>query len=157
VLEAAEKLAGATARAVKKLSAPEHGWMLWASISACPIPGYSTSTWLPTYLKEYVTWMPLRRATGRLPAAIWTGWLRDRRVSVAAFGSVDVAAWTVARRVDGLCGLRGAGCDAAVTHGHTSPLWAMVVMGRAGFANDLVMPGRLGACNGRGRKVRPGR
>jgi len=154
VLEGAEKLATGDGHVPwKKLIRSRTAWMLWAQYFCLSYSWYFYITWLPTYLKEY------RHLDAGYAAqlAVFPLLFGGLGCAIGGFLSPLAARWTgsvaVARRWMAYVGFGGAGLMLLVHTGIRSPLWAMVVMGLAGFANDLVMPGP-GGLHGRGRKVR---
>jgi len=121
-------------------------WLLWGQYMCLSYGWYFYITWLPTYLQE------ARGATlekGALLAgiplffgglgSIFCGYLStylERRT-----GAVKA----VRRGLAGI-GFFGASLCLALSVHISDPVWAMVAMGFASFANDLAMPPSWGAC-----------
>ncbi|MGO9095011.1 MAG: MFS transporter [Bryobacteraceae bacterium] len=146
-LEGAEKLAAGHGHVPwKKLVRSRTAWMLWAQYFCLSYSWCFFITWLPTYLKEY------RHLDAHYAAqlAVFPLLLGGLGCAIGGFLSPLAARWTgsvaVARRRMAYLGFVGASLLLVAHTGIRNPLWAMVVMGLAGFANDLTIPGAWGAC-----------
>ena len=145
-------------------------WMLWLQYACMSYGWYFYVTWLPTYLHE-VRGLALAES----PVAMWlktalqdvmsAGLVDKVLLGVLAgfplfFGGLGcfiagiLARHLVAvlgttarvRRVVAVFGLVLAGIMIVLSSRLQSPTLAMLAMGAASFANDLVMPGAWGAC-----------
>lgn len=109
-------------------------------------------TWLPTYLKESRQ-LDLGQSAilGGLPllmgglGSLFCGFVSPSVTRLT--GSVGAT-----RRLMAYIGYTGAALMLVVSLHLTNPLHAMLAMGVASFANDLVMPGAWGACMDMGGK-----
>jgi len=147
LLEGAEKLAsGHGVVPWKKLVSSPTVWMLWAQYFCLSYPWYFYITWLPTYLKDYRHLDPQYAA--RL--AVFPLFFGGLGCAFSGLISPRVTRWTgsvrAARRLVAYAGFCGASVLLMAHTGIRDPLWAMIVMGLASFANDLVMPCAWGAC-----------
>jgi len=147
LLADAGKLAGAHTHVPwKKLVASRTVWMLCAQYFCLSYPWYFYITWMPTYLKDYRHLDPEYAA--RL--AIFPLFFGGLGCAFSGLVSPRVARWTgsagTARRLVAYVGFCGASILLLAHTAIRDPLWAMLVMGLASFANDLVMPGAWGAC-----------
>ena len=147
LLEGAEKLASGHGDVPwKKLVSSRTVWMLWAQYFCLSYPWYFYITWLPTYLKDYRHLDPQYAA--RL--AIFPLFFGGLGCAFGGLMSPRVTRWTgsvrAARRLAAYAGFCGASVLLLAHIGIRDPLWAMIVMGLASFANDLVMPCAWGAC-----------
>lgn len=110
--------------------------------------------WLPTYLKEARGFaLPKDALMGAVLAGLplffggigcWWGGLLQPRLA-ARLGSV-----TAARRAVGFGGLAAAGSLVLLSIQLRDPVVAMIVLGLAGFANDLTIPVSWGTCMDKG-------
>ena len=137
----------------KKLLASRTVWMLWLQYSCMAYGWYFYITWLPTYLidgrgldKEtsalYAGLPLLFGGVGCVVAGTLSARLAQRLGSVAT-----------TRRTMAYIGMTGTAVMLVLSSQIANPLLAMVAMGMAAFATDLVMPGAWGSLYGRGRQV----
>ena len=111
------------------------------SISSFPTAGISIITWLPTYLREG-RHLEFRSAAwlGVLP--LFVGGMGN---PAAVFLTGPLTRWTgsvvTARRWIAYAGFAGAAGFLLLSTRMNDPTLAMIAMGIASFANDLVMPG----------------
>lgn len=111
-------------------------------------------TWLPTYMKEargfllqkeavtgaILAGLPLLLgALGCMLAGFITPWL------VKKIGNIKLV-----RRSLGFTGFFGASCFVFLSIQLQHPVWAMIALGFAGFANDLTIPGSWATCMDKG-------
>ncbi len=121
-------------------------WMLWAQYFCLAYGWYFYITWLPTYLQE-------SRGQNVTQSAILAGlplFLGGVGSLFCGFISPSVTRWTGSvlktRRLMGYVGFCGATGFLVFSTFLKDPVWAMLAIGMASFANDLVMPGSWGAC-----------
>lgn len=129
-----------------KLAGSGTVWLLWLQYFCMSYGWYFYITWLPTYLRD-ARHVPLQ--TGALLAGMPLffggvgcfagGWLARRLA--ARSGNVRRA-----RRLVACTGLFAAGVMLVLATRIGSPVWAMVALGMASFANDLAMAPDWGAC-----------
>ncbi len=121
-------------------------WLLWAQYMCLSYGWYFYITWLPTYLQEargttltkgaLLAGIPLFfGGLGSLFCGYLSSYLEHRTGNVRA----------VRRWLAGV-GFFGASLCLVLSVNIEDPLWAMIAMGLASFANDLVMPPAWGAC-----------
>jgi MFS family permease len=121
-------------------------WMLWIQYACLAYGFYFYMTWLPKYLEE------VRKVKGGEGAL-----LAGLPMLLAGVGSVScgfflprLARWTGgasrARRIMAVIGFGGAGVLTFLSLKVADPTLAMLVLGMAGFANDLAMPPSWEAC-----------
>jgi len=121
-------------------------WLLWAQYMCLSYGWYFYITWLPTYLQE------ARGATltmGALLAGIplFFGGLGSLFCGyLSAYLERLTGKVTAVRRWLAGIGFVGASLCLALSVNIEDPLMAMIAMGLASFANDLVMPPAWGAC-----------
>ncbi|HVX91083.1 MAG TPA: MFS transporter [Candidatus Paceibacterota bacterium] len=121
-------------------------WLLWLQYFCMSYGWYFYVTWLPTYLRQ-ARGVPLAPSAwlAGLPlffggiGCIVGGWLA--RQLAARWGDVRRA-----RRVSASGGLFFAAAMLLLATRIESPLWAMIALGMASFANDLAMAPDWGAC-----------
>jgi MFS family permease len=126
-------------------------WLLWLQYLLISYGWWFYITWLPTYLREARGFV-LQRDT--LVAAMLAGlplflggigcWLSGQFLTPWLIRRVGSRA--LVRRGLGFGGLAAAGALLVISLNLQDPVWAMIAMGLAGFANDLTMPGSWGAC-----------
>ena len=130
----------------KRLASSRTVWMLWAQYFCLSYPWYFYITWMPTYLKDYRHLDPEYAAK----LAIFPLFFGGLGCALSGFLSPRLARWTgsvrTTRRRMAYAGFCGASVLLLAHTAIRDPLWAMIVMGLASFANDLVMPGAWGAC-----------
>jgi len=121
-------------------------WLLWAQYFFLSYPWCFYITWLPTYLQEWRLLDP--RQASRL--AVFPLLFGGFGSLFCGMVSARVARWmgstSKARRLLACLGFAGAGAMIVISINLKDPFWAMIAMGMASFANDLVMPGAWGAC-----------
>ncbi|MCI0392186.1 MAG: MFS transporter [Acidobacteria bacterium] len=111
----------------------------------------------------YITWMPTYLREGRGLEMGQSAWLSILPLGLGGLGSLfcgfasaRVTRWTgsvkITRRIMAVTGFACASLLLALSTWLQDPLWAMLVIGFASFANDLVMPGSWGACMDMGGK-----
>jgi sugar phosphate permease len=110
--------------------------------------------WLPTYLKEARGFaLPKDALFGAVLAGLplflggigcWVGGMLQPKL-VARLGTI-----TRARRAIGFCGLFAAGTLVLLSIQLRDPVMAMIVLGFAGFANDLTIPASWATCMDKG-------
>jgi MFS family permease len=131
----------------KKLIRSRTVWMLWAQYFCLSYPWYFYITWLPTYLKDY---RHLEDASYAAQLAVFPLFFGGLGCAFSGFAAPRMARWTgsvkAARRLMAYVGFSAASVLLLAHAGIRNPLWSMLVMGLASFANDLVMPGAWGAC-----------
>ncbi|NUQ63165.1 MAG: MFS transporter [Pirellulales bacterium] len=127
-------------------------WLLWAQYTCLGYGWVFYITWLPTYLKEA---RGLTFEKGALLAGLP---LFFGGLGCVFSGSIStvVDRWTrdtrTSRRILAMTGFLGAALCLLLSIRIEDPLWAMIAMGAASFANDLVMPPAWGACMDMGGK-----
>ncbi|HEY1203613.1 MAG: MFS transporter [Bryobacteraceae bacterium] len=130
----------------RKMLAKPSVWLLWIQYFCLCYTFWFYVTWLPTYLHEY------RHLDGAYAARLAGFPLLFGGVgcAVGGFLAARTAGWMgsvkVARRSMAAAGSLGAAVLLMVHTGIRDPFWAMVAMGFACFANDLIMPNAWGAC-----------
>ena len=147
LLEGAEKLASGHGNVPwrKMLTSPSV-WLLWVQYFCLSYTFWFYVTWLPTYLREY------RHLDENAAARLASFPLLFGGVggAVGGFLAARVARWMgsvkTARRVMASAGCLGAAALLFLHTGIRDPFWAMVAMGFASFANDLVVPNAWAAC-----------
>jgi MFS family permease len=123
-----------------------HVWMLWIQYFFLAYAALFYVTWLPTYLIE-------ERRVGLARSAL----LGMFPLFFAGIGSFfcgfflsRLARWTSgpaqARRIMAIVGFSLSGAMTLLSPRIAEPFWAMLALGIAGFANDLVMPPSWAAC-----------
>lgn len=121
-------------------------WLLWIQYFCLAFPWYFYITWLPTYLQEYRGLGAAESAKLAIFPLLFGGF----GSLFAGYISAHVARWTgsvkLTRRLLGSLGFLGAGSMLLLAIRLENPLVAMIFMGLASFANDLVMPGSWAAC-----------
>jgi ACS family glucarate transporter-like MFS transporter len=129
-----------------KLFRSRSAWMLWAQYFCLSYAWYFYITWLPSYLQEYRHLDPERAA--RL--AVFPLFFGGLGCVLGGFIAPRVARWVGdvgrARRLVAYIGFCCAGAMLLVHTTVRDPFWAMIAMGFASFANDLIMPGAWAAC-----------
>lgn len=121
-------------------------WLLWVQYFCISFGWYFYITWLPTYLQEYRHQTPAAAAKLAILPLLFGG-----------FGSLtcgllasQIAGWmgsvTRGRRVVATGGMLAAAVLLFFVTRIEDPLMAMLVMGTASFANDLVMPPAWNSC-----------
>lgn len=147
LLQGADALAAGHAKVPwAKFAASKQVWLLCAQYFCLSYGWYFYITWLPTYLEKargltlgesaVLGGLPLfLGGLGSLVCGLVSAPITRRTMSV-----------TKTRRLLAVIGFTGAsGFLILSVHLHNA-VWAMLVMGLASFANDLVMPGSWGAC-----------
>ncbi len=130
----------------KKLLGSRSVWLLWIQYFLLAYPWYFYITWLPTYLQEH-RHLDLGRSAllAGLPllfggfGSLFCGLVSSHVTSLT--GSVAKT-----RRLMGSLGFLAAAILLSLSVNIADATLAMLVMGMASFANDLVMPGSWGAC-----------
>jgi sugar phosphate permease len=128
-------------------------WFLWGQYMCLNFGWQFYVTWLPTYLYE-------ARGAGLEKAAL----LAAFPLFFGGLGSLScgfVSSWLdrltpsvkISRRLLACAGFTGAAACFAVAHHIKSPLWAVMALGAASFANDFVMPPSWAACMDVGGKL----
>jgi ACS family glucarate transporter-like MFS transporter len=129
-----------------KLIRSKQAWLLCLQYFCLSYGWYFYITWLPTYLKEG---RGLNIAQGAL-LSILPLFLGGVGSFFCGLISTPIARWTgsiaFTRRLMAIIGFSGATGLLVFSTFLKDPLWAMVAMGLASFANDLVMPGSWAAC-----------
>jgi len=147
LLRANESLAAGHAHVPwRKLAGSSQVWLLCAQYFCSSYGWYFYITWLPTYLKE-ARGLELRDSAllGILP--LFMGGLGSAVSGMLAEPLTRLTGSVLrTRRLLAYIGFSGAGLMLVVSARMHNPLPAMIVMGLASFANDLVMPGSWGAC-----------
>jgi MFS family permease len=121
-------------------------WLLWLQYFLLAYPWYFYITWLPTYLQEFrqldqeksalLAGLPLLfGGFGSLFCGLLSSYVTTLTRSVRA-----------TRRLLGSFGFLAASLLLILSINIPNATAAMLVMGLASFANDLVMPGSWGAC-----------
>jgi MFS transporter, ACS family, glucarate transporter len=121
-------------------------WLLWAQYMCLSYGWYFYITWLPTYLQEargttltrgaLLAGIPLFfGGLGSLFCGYLSSYLERRTGKVR-----EVRRWLAG------IGFFGASLCLVLSVNIVDPLWAMIAMGLASFANDLVMPPAWSAC-----------
>ncbi len=120
-----------------KLIASRSLWLLWAQYFSLSFGWYFYITWLPTYLQEF-----------RHQSASEAANLAIYPLLFGGFGALasGVLAPLLGRRRTAILGLLTAGALILVTTRVEHPLTAMLVLGLAGFANDLAVPASWHTC-----------
>ncbi len=129
----------------RKLAGSMQVWMLCWQYFCLSYPWYFYITWLPTYLKqgrhldltlvEILSIFPLLFGGAANPVGVWLGSIITRRT-----GSVARS-----RRTMGYIGFAGAAGFLWFSTTLHNPVYAVLAMAMASFANDLVMPGAWAA------------
>jgi len=130
----------------RKLLRSRRVWLLLIPYFTSSYGWWFYITWLPTYLKEsrHLA-MDQSALLGSLPllmggmGSLFCGFVSGPLTKVT--GSVGAT-----RRMMAYVGYTGAAIMLVVSAKLSDPLHAMLAMGLASFANDLVMPGAWGAC-----------
>jgi MFS family permease len=123
----------------RRLIAHRSLWLLWAQYFCLSFGWYFYVTWLPTYLQEF------RRQTPEAAAKLAIFPLLFGGFGCLASGFVS-SRFPRSRRSIAVAGLLAASLLIALIPGISAPLAAMLVMGSASFANDLVVPASWHAC-----------
>ncbi|MCI0420148.1 MAG: MFS transporter [Acidobacteria bacterium] len=130
----------------KKLVTSRTVWLLWIQYFLLAYPWYFYITWLPTYLQEFRRQDQARSALlAGIPllfggfGSLFCGFLSSYLTGLT--GSVRKT-----RRLMGTLGFLCASILLTLSVNIPDVTIAMLVMGLASFANDLVMPGSWGAC-----------
>lgn len=121
-------------------------WLLWVQYFLLSFPWYFYITWLPTYLQKFRHLTPEYSAKlAILPllfggtGALFCGFISPQVTKLT--GSVART-----RQVMASLGFLGASILLVASIQVEAALPAMILMGLAGFCNDLVMPGAWAAC-----------
>ena len=120
--------------------------LLWVQYFCLCFPWYFYVTWLPTYLQEGRKLSPAASAGYAILPLLLGGFgclfsaFLSRRLSRRS-GNIRSS-----RRALACAGFLGAGLMLLVSIQLTNPAAAMIVMGLAGFCNDLIMPPSWAAC-----------
>jgi MFS family permease len=120
-------------------------WLLWAQYFCLSYGWYFYITWLPKYVKERGLGLELGAVLSGLPllcggvGSIVSGFL-------APMLARRTGGMRRARRLLAVVGFVGAGSLVLYSIRVRDPVVALVLMGLAGFSNDLVMPCSWGAC-----------
>ncbi|MEX2263868.1 MAG: MFS transporter [Bryobacteraceae bacterium] len=121
-------------------------WLLCAQYFCLSYGWYFYITWLPTYLRESRN---LELATSAVLAGLPL-FLGGVGSLFCGFVSTYVNRWTgsviTGRRIMACIGFPCASGLLVLSTYLQDPVWAMIAIGFASFANDLVMPGAWGAC-----------
>lgn len=130
----------------RKFSSSGVAWLLWVQYFCLSYSWYFYITWLPKYMKAE---RGLDLASGALLAGL--------PLFCGGFGSLFagffvgvLARWTGsvlrARRILARVGFYAAAILLVASYHTHNHVLAMMIMGLAGFFNDMVMPGAWGAC-----------
>lgn len=130
----------------KKLVSSRTVWLLWAQYFFLSYPWYFYITWLPTYLQEFRHLDPRQASRLAIFPLLFGGFGSLFCGLISARVARQLGSTRTARRLLACIGFAGAGLLIILSINLRDPLWAMVAMGMASFANDLVMPGAWGAC-----------
>lgn len=145
-------------------------WLLWAQYFCLSYGWYFYVTWLPDYLRSergmeiksnaFTQWLAAAlegTVSPELTVKILAAALAGVPLFFGGFGSFTAGSITsrlVARGADiarvrrafGVFGFCGAATLLMTSYHIRDPLWAMLAMGCASFANDLTMPGSWATC-----------
>ena len=120
-----------------KLIASRSLWLLWAQYFSLSFGWYFYITWLPTYLQEF-----------RHQSASQAASLAIYPLLFGGFGALlsGVLAPRIGRRRIAITGCLSASALILIVTRVEQPLPAMLVLGLAGFANDLAVPPSWHTC-----------
>lgn len=121
-------------------------WGLWGQYFFVSYPWYFYITWLPTYLQKFRHLSPEYAARLAIFPLFFGGLGCLFGGLIAPALARKLGSVRKARCLMGYIGCLGAGLMLLVHASLVDPFWAMVAMGLASFANDLVMPSSWGAC-----------
>src|SRR5579883_671693 len=123
----------------RRLIAHRSLWLLWMQYFTLSFGWYFYVTWLPTYLQEFRHQTPESAAKLAIFPLLFGGF------GCLASGFLT-SRFPRARRAIAIAGMISAAVLIAAIPAISTPLSAMLVMGAASFANDLVVPASWHAC-----------
>lgn len=127
-------------------------WLLWTQYTCLGYGWVFYVTWLPTYLKDAHN-LTLQKGALLAGLPLFFGGLGSIFCGTI-LTHVDrlTGDARVSRRILAMTGFCGAASCLLLSVRIQDPVWAMLAMGIASFANDLVMPPSWGACMDMGGK-----
>jgi MFS family permease len=121
-------------------------WLLWLQYFCMSFGWYFYITWLPTYLQEFRHQTPGAAARLAILPLLFGGFGSISCGFLAAHAARRIGGIAQSRRVIASSGLAAAAVLLWIVTRIDDPLLAMLVMGSASFANDLVMPPAWNSC-----------
>jgi ACS family glucarate transporter-like MFS transporter len=115
-------------------------WLLCLQYFCMSFGWYFYITWLPTYLQEFRHQLPEAASRLAILPLLFGGFGSMSCGLLAARAAQRFGGIARSRRLIGTCALLGAGAMLVVVTQIEDALLAMLAMGMASFANDLVMP-----------------
>ena len=121
-------------------------WLLWLQYFCISFGWYFYITWLPTYLQEFRHQTPAAAARLAILPLLFGGFGSLSCGMLAAHAARWIGSISLSRRVIATGGMVAAAVLLWTVTRIGDPLLAMLVMGTASFANDLVMPPAWNSC-----------